>query len=880
VRDQASASFMPSEVEFLHRLAAMVSLAMENIHLHEVEARQRDELAQRVGELETLLAILPVGVAIAYDPQGRVIRANPANERLLGVRQQANVSLNTGDLPLEADYRVYQNGRELHPTELPMQRAVHGQPVQDMVVDLIRGDGGAVTLLSSAVPLIDAEGRPRGAVGTFVDITELRRALAEAEAQREAALEARRTLETLMEYIPEGITIADGLDVRIRYVSRYGQELLGGHREDETAGEVAARWAIYKADGVTPMPEDALPLVRAVRNGEIVRDLEMVQINSRGQALPLLCNAGPICDRHGNITGGIVAWRDIGALKEAQAQALRALHAAEQSERRYRSLFSGMTEGFALHELICDKAGVPIDYRFLALNPAFERLTGLKREEVEGRLKSDVLPGDDPFWLEIYGRVALTGEAVRFDNHSMALDRWYDVYAFCPAPYQFAVIFTEVSERKRNEEEIRRLNQDLERRAAEQEALIDAIPDALIVYDAHGNTVRVNEVARQALGWQTDIWRLSVGERAAATVRFSDRTGRPLERNEYVALRALRGEVVRGEEYLVQQPGRPEWALWAMFSAGPIWGPDRQAAGAVVTWADTTQLHEVNDQLAEREAALHAAYGQLQAQANDLREATERLEQRVQERTADLMAANVQLSQAHLQLQALSRRMVDAQERERYYVADQLYNEAGQVLAALKLHLNRPAEDGVPDQYLAETQQLLDRVLADLHHLATNLRPAALDRLGLASSLQQYAEEWGREHGLEVQFEAIGRAGARLSRDVETAVYRVVQEALMNVAQHARAHTVGVVVGSAGGRLAAIVEDDGVGFDPEAAMLQGAIGLLAMRERTQSVGGQLTIESTPGRGTSVIVEVPDGGKHVANDDDESRDVSLDCPALT
>jgi PAS domain S-box-containing protein len=80
------------------------------------------------------------------------------------------------------------------------------------------------------------------------------------------------------------------------------------------------------------------------------------------------------------------------------------------NEARYRSLFNGMTEGFALHEIICDENGQPVDYRFLEMNPAFERLTGLKRSNLEGQLHSVALPGDDPYWLEVYGKVALTGE--------------------------------------------------------------------------------------------------------------------------------------------------------------------------------------------------------------------------------------------------------------------------------------------------------------------------------------------------------------------------------------------------------------------------------------------------------------------------------------
>jgi PAS domain S-box-containing protein len=129
-----------------------------------------------------------------------------------------------------------------------------------------------------------------------------------------------------------------------------------------------------------------------------------------------------------------------------------------ESEERYRSLFNGMTEGFALHEIVCDSKGEPSDYRFLDVNPAFERLTGLERGRVVGRLMSEVLPDEDPEWIRTYGRVALTGQPVHFANYAPVLRRHYDVFAYCPAPRQFAVLFLDITEQKLSEQRLAEAN--------------------------------------------------------------------------------------------------------------------------------------------------------------------------------------------------------------------------------------------------------------------------------------------------------------------------------------------------------------------------------------------------------------------------------------
>jgi PAS domain S-box-containing protein len=141
----------------------------------------------------------------------------------------------------------------------------------------------------------------------------------------------------------------------------------------------------------------------------------------------------------------------VASIKESRVWGISLEEALRKSEERYHALFRHMSEGFALHEIVCNGDGTPCDYRFLDVNPAFERLTGLKRADVIGRTVNQVLPGTDPAWLETYGRVALRGAPVHFEQYSGDLDRHFEVYAFRPAPRQVAAMLMDVTERKRAE---------------------------------------------------------------------------------------------------------------------------------------------------------------------------------------------------------------------------------------------------------------------------------------------------------------------------------------------------------------------------------------------------------------------------------------------
>ncbi|NMC12655.1 MAG: PAS domain S-box protein [Chloroflexi bacterium] len=134
-----------------------------------------------------------------------------------------------------------------------------------------------------------------------------------------------------------------------------------------------------------------------------------------------------------------------------ETERVRGEIALRESEQRYRQLFDTMLDGFALHEIICDEAGKPINYRFLEVNPAFEKLTGLVEKDIIGKTVYQVMPDVEPEWIEIYGNVALTGESARFENYSRSLDKYFEVVAFSPCKNQFAALFADVTERKKAE---------------------------------------------------------------------------------------------------------------------------------------------------------------------------------------------------------------------------------------------------------------------------------------------------------------------------------------------------------------------------------------------------------------------------------------------
>jgi two-component system, NarL family, sensor histidine kinase UhpB len=234
----------------------------------------------------------------------------------------------------------------------------------------------------------------------------------------------------------------------------------------------------------------------------------------------------------------------------------------------------------------------------------------------------------------------------------------------------------------------------------------------------------------------------------------------------------------------------------------------------------------------------------------------ETLEERVEEHTA-------KLHQQQQMTQQLLRRVIKAQEEERTRISWELHDEIGQTLTAVQLSLDRLVRTSTKEaerrERLERARMLTAHALAELRHLIAALRPGVLDQLGLAPALNWVADHTLRPLGLEVTIEIAGLT-ERLPGEIETILFRVAQEAMSNVARHSEAQRLDVQLARTAGQVTMTLTDDGRGFDLAAVTLTPSqmhgLGLAGMQERTSLAGGQVTVKSAPGQGTTVHVVVP------------------------
>jgi signal transduction histidine kinase len=309
------------------------------------------------------------------------------------------------------------------------------------------------------------------------------------------------------------------------------------------------------------------------------------------------------------------------------------------------------------------------------------------------------------------------------------------------------------------------------------------------------------------------------------------------------------GLCTRGEQ-AVQMAStlRPDLVLMDIQLAGPMDGIEAASAiradiGSPVVFLTAFAAEEVIER-----AKLSEPFGYI------LKPFTERELRTVLAMALYKHQAEARLRSTTRQLKALSQRVLEAQEQERRRVAMELHDELGQSLTAIKinLQLSQRLQAAAPPQLTSETIRIVEDALQQVRRLATTLRPSMLDDLGLAPALQWMADQTAQRAGFMARFHAPNFA-QRLAPEIETACFRITQEALTNITRHAHATTVDLGLERLGEELHLWVQDDGAGFDlaamQERAQAGGSLGVLGMQERATLLGGELLITSTPTQGT-------------------------------
>ncbi len=629
--------------------------------------------------------------------------------------------------------------------------------------------------------------------------------------------QSEQWLRTIFEASHEGILVED--NEKILYVNKSYLQMFGYDDPEELIGQHIS---------VVVSPEDAERLLEfgrsRLRGEQPPSEYEFKGKRKDGSAIDLEASvsASNVADNK-YITTMI---RDITGRKRQEDSLLELTRQLERQSNVFNTTLSSITD-FAY---IFDRDG-----RFIYANQPLLDLWGLRLDEAVGKNFFDLQYPDD-LALQLQQQIQQvfdTGQALRDETpytSPTGAEGFYE-YIFTPVKASDGTVEV-VAGSTRDYTERRRVETALRESENKYRLLMEQASDGIHTYDMQGNFIEINSKLCEMLGYTSEeLLRLNVRDLIPAEDLAVD----PIRFDE---LRA--GKTLLNERRLRRKDG----ALLPVEISGKM--------------IRDGVLQAIIRDITKRKRA-----------EESLMKLNEQLEQRVAERTVELVEMNASLQaemverrKAECERASILRRLVMAQEKERRRIASDMHDQFGQQLTVLLLKLGMLKEDCGEQQRLCEQVETLEAVArqldADVDFLVWELRPTVLDDLGLQDALTNFAQNWSKHFAIPVEVLTHGVGKESSTTEIDTVLYRIAQEALNNIAKHAGAASVTILLEGRADAVSLIIEDDGVGFDAE--HISGAndkgLGLVGMRERAALVGGTAEVESHPLEGTRVIVRIP------------------------
>jgi len=470
--------FNEQEIVLLEEVVDDISFALTSLHTEAEHQMAENTILQERTLLRTLIDNLPNGIFVK-DKEYRKIIANPIHtEEVLGHLKYLGLNADI-DIINKTDFEVFP--KELAEKYFSDDQNVirDGHSIINNVEFGIQPDGKKIWFLTSKVPLCDKDGSITGMIGITNDITERKQA-------EEALRKSQEQFRIAQDMSPDGFTI-------LRPVRDAQERVVDFTWIYENA-------AVARLNGTDPeavVGRRLLELFPGHRGTPFLRAYQ--QVAESGESCIFESDySGESITKPTSFRVVVVPMAgDIAILAQDITERKQAETNIRESEKKYRLLFEQMINGFALHEIICDADGKPVDYRFLEINKTFGTMTDLDPINIIGKTCLEVLPDTESFWIKKYGEVALTGKSIRFEHFSGALKKYYEVTAYCPKPGQFAVTFNDITKRKQAEQKL--IESEYKYRN-----LVENINDIIYSTDDKGIFTYISSAIEILSGWRPD----------------------------------------------------------------------------------------------------------------------------------------------------------------------------------------------------------------------------------------------------------------------------------------------------------------------------------------------------------------------------------------